>query len=76
MSGNNKDCENLFEYLTYLLMIIFFIIGYIFFSRFKITISKENADRNNILTLTDEDDKIKGFFADFDVPNKLKRELH
>ena len=69
ISGNNKDCENLFEYITYLLMVIFFITGYILFSKFKVESNpKQERDINNIIYQMDEDDIIKGFFADFEKP--------
>ena len=76
MSGLGNECENLFERVTYLFMVIFFIFGIIFFQKFKVSIPKENTDEN-FISRTDEDDKIKGFFADFDEPPKrLKVENH
>ena len=64
-----SECGVYIHYVTYLMMTVFFVLGYIFFSMFKIESRKDVSDFPSIheldISRKSQEDKIRSFFTDF-----------
>lgn len=67
-----NNCETYYSNVTLLLMVIFFFIGFSFFSHYKVkSFHKDETNRDIHYSWNDDDDKIRGFFTDSKtVPEK------
>lgn len=70
----SSECGVLIQYVSYLLMTLFFFLGYIFFSFFKVESNKNLPEIPLLYDLNisrkSQEDKIKSFFTDFDEEPK------
>ena len=72
MSVDKTDCETSFSNITYLIMIIFFLFGYIIFSHLKIR-SCNLTMKQYDFEISRKDNKISTFFGNFDEFNRISQ---